>query len=132
MIKAVGTIAQTDVLQHVGMTTGLMTKDVKAVIGAFTCVAAAQVTESGSFKIAGMLDMNLKNKPTCFWRGDSLHGQRWQLRQRTLRGRQHRIADGSCGSEPFVAASIVYGSGAIFSKVQVDAVRMPGLLSQHA
>ena len=44
-----------------------------------------------------MLNMKLENKLACFWRAD-----------------RPMAADGSCGSEPFVAASIVYGSGAVF------------------
>merc|ERR1712185_703738 len=44
-------------------TTGLKTKDVKGVVDAFMGVAVEQVKKSGSFKIAGMLNMKLKNKP---------------------------------------------------------------------
>merc|ERR1711918_22854 len=40
-----------------------MGKDVKGVVDAFMGVAAEQVKKSGSFKLAGMLNMKLKSKP---------------------------------------------------------------------
>merc|ERR1712010_444414 len=62
-MKAGGVMTQTGVFQSVAETTGLKTKDVKGVVDAFMGVAIAQVKTSGSFKIAGMLNMKLKNKP---------------------------------------------------------------------
>merc|ERR1711904_675255 len=62
-MKAGGKMTQTGVFQSVAETTGLKTKDVKGVMDAFMGVAVAQVTKTGSFKIAGMLNMKLKNKP---------------------------------------------------------------------
>merc|ERR1711988_247188 len=61
--KAGGAMTQTGVFQSVAETTGLKTKEVKGVVDAFMGVAVAQVTKCGSFKIAGMLNMKLKNKP---------------------------------------------------------------------
>merc|ERR1719183_151305 len=58
-----GAMTQTSVFQSVAETTGLKTKDVKGVVDAFMGVAVAQVKSSGSFKIAGMLNMKLKKKP---------------------------------------------------------------------
>merc|ERR1712188_330897 len=62
-MKAGGAMTQTGVFQSVAETTGLKTKDVKGVVDAFMGVAVTQVKKSGSFKIAGMLNMKLKNKP---------------------------------------------------------------------
>merc|ERR1712014_355270 len=47
--------------QSVAETTGLKSKDVKGVMEALVGVAADQLKKSGSFKIAGAL--NLKSKP---------------------------------------------------------------------
>merc|ERR1719421_58960 len=58
-----GAITATGVLQSVAETTGLKTKDVKGVVDALMGVAVEQVKKSGSFKLAGMLNMKLKNKP---------------------------------------------------------------------
>merc|ERR1712196_340378 len=62
-MKAGGAITQTGVFQSVAETTGLKTEDVKGVGDAWMGVAVEQVKKSGSFKIAGMLNMKLKNKP---------------------------------------------------------------------
>merc|ERR1711971_510956 len=62
-MKAGGAMTQTGVYQSVAETTGLKTKDVKGVVDAMMGVAAEQVKKSGSFKLAGMLNMKLKNKP---------------------------------------------------------------------
>merc|ERR1719515_580367 len=56
-------LTQTGVFQSVAETTGLKTKDVKSVVDAFMGVAVEQVKKSGSFKLGGMLNMKLKNKP---------------------------------------------------------------------
>merc|ERR1712031_112176 len=62
-MKAGGAMTATGVFQSVAETTGLKTKEVKGVVDAFMGVAVAQVKKSGSFKIAGMLNMKLKHKP---------------------------------------------------------------------
>merc|ERR1740117_1913137 len=62
-MKAGGVLTQTGALQSVAETTGLKTKDVKGVVDALMGVAVAQVKKTGSFKLAGMLNMKLKNKP---------------------------------------------------------------------
>merc|ERR1711896_80483 len=62
-MKAGGAMTQTGVYQSVAETTGLKTKDVKGVVDSFMGVAIEQVKKSGSFKLAGMLNMKLKNKP---------------------------------------------------------------------
>merc|ERR1712124_138347 len=62
-MKAGGAMPKTGVFQSVAETTGLKTKDVKGVVDAFMGVAVEQVKKSGSFKLAGMLNMKLKNKP---------------------------------------------------------------------
>merc|ERR1712144_119758 len=62
-MKAGGVMTQTGVLQSVAETTGLKTKEVKGVVEALMGVAVEQVKKSGSFKVAGMLNMKLKNKP---------------------------------------------------------------------
>merc|ERR1719224_379013 len=61
-MKAAG-MTQSGVYQSVAETTGLKTKDVKGVVDALMGVAAEQVKKSGSFKLAGMLNLQLKNKP---------------------------------------------------------------------
>merc|ERR1739848_215673 len=58
-----GAMTQTAVFQSVAEKTGLKTKDAKGVVDAFMEVAVSQVQKSGSFKVAGMLNMKLKNKP---------------------------------------------------------------------
>merc|ERR1711977_358982 len=58
-----GVMTQTAVFQKVAETTGLKTKDTKAVVEALMTVAASEVKKSGSFKLAGMLNLKLKNKP---------------------------------------------------------------------
>merc|ERR1711964_592547 len=62
-MKAGGAMTQTAVFQSVAETTGLKTKDAKGVVEALMAVAVSQVAKSGSFKLAGMLNMKLKNKP---------------------------------------------------------------------
>merc|ERR1719324_1507498 len=62
-MKAAAGMSQSSVYQSVAETTGLKTKDVKGVVDALMGVAAEQVKKSGSFKLAGMLNMKLKNKP---------------------------------------------------------------------
>merc|ERR1719181_380259 len=61
--KTAGALTASGAYQSVAETTGLKTKDVKGVMDAVMGVAAEQVKKSGSFKIAGMLNMKLKNKP---------------------------------------------------------------------
>merc|ERR1719389_1653845 len=62
-MKAGGAMTQTGVFQSVAETTGLKTKDVKSVVDSLMGVAVEQVKKSGSFKLAGMLNMKLKNRP---------------------------------------------------------------------
>merc|ERR1719359_2816518 len=62
-MKAGGAMTQTAVFTSVAESTGLKTKDVKGVVEALMGVAVEQVKKSGSFKLAGMLNMKLKNKP---------------------------------------------------------------------
>merc|ERR1711866_16779 len=49
--------------QSVAESTGLKTKDVKGAIEAMMSVAATQLKKVGSFKIAGALNLKLKQKP---------------------------------------------------------------------
>merc|ERR1719174_2876208 len=58
-----GGMTQSGAMTAVAETTGLKTKDVKSVVEALMSVAVDQVKKSGSFKLAGMLNMKLKNKP---------------------------------------------------------------------
>merc|ERR1712070_645976 len=62
-MKAGGAMTATGVYQSVAETTGLKTTQVKGIVDAFMGVAVEQVKKSGSFKVAGMLNMKLKNKP---------------------------------------------------------------------
>merc|ERR1712066_378310 len=47
----------------VAETTGLKAKDVKGVVEGIVTVAAEQLKKSGSFKLAGALNLKLKKKP---------------------------------------------------------------------
>merc|ERR1712232_819540 len=56
-------LTATAVYSSVAETTGLKAKDVKAAIEAVIEVAAGELKKSGSFKLAGALNMKLKKKP---------------------------------------------------------------------
>merc|ERR1711865_849215 len=58
-----GAMTQSAVFHKVAETTGLKAKDTKAVVDTLMAVAAAEVKKSGSFKLAGMLNLKLKQKP---------------------------------------------------------------------
>merc|ERR1712170_13535 len=62
MKKASGLTA-TAVYSSVAETTGLKSKDVKAVVEGVIEVAAAELKKNGQFKLAGALNMKLKKKP---------------------------------------------------------------------
>merc|ERR1712185_286875 len=62
-VMKAGALTQTGVFQSVAEKTGLKTKDAKGVVDALMEVAVSQVKTSGSFKLAGLLNMKLKNKP---------------------------------------------------------------------
>merc|ERR1712183_949848 len=47
----------------VGESTGLKSKQVKQCVEAYMALAAAQLKTSGSFKLAGAINMKLKKKP---------------------------------------------------------------------
>merc|ERR1712157_433022 len=47
----------------VAETAGLKPKDVKAAVEGLLAVAAAQLKKQGSFKVAGCVNLKLKNKP---------------------------------------------------------------------
>merc|ERR1719482_2667636 len=57
-----GAMTQTAVFQTVAEKCGLKAKDAKAVVDALMAVAVSEVKKSGSFKLAGMLNMKLKHK----------------------------------------------------------------------
>merc|ERR1711907_296881 len=56
-------MSQTGALAAVAETTGLKMKEVKGVVEAMMSVAVGELKKSGTFKLAGMLNMKLKNKP---------------------------------------------------------------------
>merc|ERR1712093_314450 len=58
-----GGLTATAVFQSVADKCKLKAKDAKAVVDALMAVAVSEVKKSGSFKLAGMLNMKLKNKP---------------------------------------------------------------------
>merc|ERR1712139_433429 len=58
-----GGMSQSGALTSVAESTGPKTKDVRAVVDALMGVAVGELKKSGSFKLAGMLNMKLKNKP---------------------------------------------------------------------
>merc|ERR1740117_1603587 len=61
--KAGAALSQSGALAAVAETTGLKGKDVKAVVEAVMGVAVSELKKNGSFKLAGMMNMKLKNKP---------------------------------------------------------------------
>merc|ERR1719160_736627 len=61
--KASGVMTATQAYSSVAETTGLKAKDVKAVVEGIVGVAAAELKKTGSFKLAGALNMKLKKKP---------------------------------------------------------------------
>merc|ERR1712118_315984 len=61
-MKASG-MSQSGAYTAVAETTGLKTSQLKSVMEALMGVAVAEVKKSGSFKLAGMLNMKLKHKP---------------------------------------------------------------------
>merc|ERR550514_1673639 len=62
-MKTGGAMTQSGAFSSVAETTGMKTKDVKGVVTALMGVAVEQVKKTGTFKVAGMLNMKLKNKP---------------------------------------------------------------------
>merc|ERR1719224_107348 len=58
-----GAMTATAVFQAVADKCGLKAKDAKGVVDAMMAVAVSQVKKSGSFKLAGLLNLKLKNKP---------------------------------------------------------------------
>merc|ERR1712232_1321537 len=53
---------QTAIYKSVAETTGMKTKDVKGAVAAMMDVAAKELKKSGSFKLAGRLNLKLKKK----------------------------------------------------------------------
>jgi len=58
-----GPMTATAAYASVAEATGLKTKDVKGAIEGIMGVAAEQLKKTGSFKIAGMLNLKLKKRP---------------------------------------------------------------------
>ena len=56
-------MSATAAYQSVAESTGLKAKDVKGTVEALISVAADELKKSGSFKIAGALNLKLKKKP---------------------------------------------------------------------
>merc|ERR1711988_496053 len=61
--KGTKVMTATAAYKSVAESTGLKTKDVKGAIEAMMTVAATQLKKVGSFKIAGALNLRLKQKP---------------------------------------------------------------------
>jgi DNA-binding protein HU-beta len=53
----------TAVFSAVAESTGLKSKEIKAVMESYMGVAASELKKNGSFKIAGMINLKLKKKP---------------------------------------------------------------------
>merc|ERR1739845_160250 len=62
-MKVAKAMTATEAYKSVAETTGLKTSQVKQAVEAVVGVAAAQLKKTGSFKIAGMLNLKLKSKP---------------------------------------------------------------------
>merc|ERR1712146_450637 len=63
MKAASGVMTATQAYGSIAETTGLKSKDVKAVVEGIVTVAADQLKKNGSFKLAGLLNLKLKEKP---------------------------------------------------------------------
>merc|ERR1712004_287748 len=63
MKAASGVMTATQAYGSIAETTGLKSKDVKAVVEGIVTVAADQLKKNGSFKLAGALNLKLKKKP---------------------------------------------------------------------
>merc|ERR1719502_259415 len=63
MKAASGVMTATQAFGSVAETTGLKSKDVKAIVEGMVTVAADQLKKNGSFKLAGALNLKLKKKP---------------------------------------------------------------------
>merc|ERR1712096_529970 len=61
--KSGGAMTASQAYGSVAETTGLKSKDVKAVVEAMFSVAAGELKTSGSFKFGGAINMKLKKKP---------------------------------------------------------------------
>ena len=61
--KASNVLTATGVYASTAESTGLKAKDVKAVVEGVVAIAAEQLKKNGSFKLAGALNIKLKNKP---------------------------------------------------------------------
>merc|ERR1712166_1204901 len=61
--KAGAALSQSGALAEVAEKTWVKGKDVKAVVEAVMGVAVSELKKNGSFKLAGMMNMKLKNKP---------------------------------------------------------------------
>merc|ERR1711907_626013 len=62
-MKASGSMTSGAAYSSVAETTGLKSKDVKAVMEGIVQIAAEQLKKNGSFKLAGALNLKLKKKP---------------------------------------------------------------------
>merc|ERR1719389_575350 len=62
-MKASSVMTASAVYGSVAETTGLKSKDVKSVVEGMVALAAEQLKKSGSFKLAGALNLKLKKKP---------------------------------------------------------------------
>merc|ERR1712199_82289 len=62
-MKTSGVMTASQAYGSVAESTGLKSKDVKAVVEGIIGVAADELKKSGSFKLAGALNMKLKKKP---------------------------------------------------------------------
>merc|ERR1712076_130389 len=63
MKAASGVMTVSQAYGSIAETTGLKSKDVKAVVEGIVTVAADQLKKNGSFKLAGALNLKLKKKP---------------------------------------------------------------------
>merc|ERR1719473_2399696 len=60
-----GALTAAGAYSSVAETMGLKPKDVKAAVEGLLVLASAQLKKSGSFKVAGMLNLKLKVKPAA-------------------------------------------------------------------
>ena len=62
-MKSGGVLTQTQVIASVAETNGLKNNQVKDVVDALFGVACAEIKKNGNFKLAGVLNLNLKRRP---------------------------------------------------------------------
>merc|ERR1711924_96518 len=115
------------------MGAGLKPKDVKAAVEGLLAVAAAQLKKQGSFKVAGCVNLKLKNKPATPAKGcQPFHEGAVRIQgkacQQDSKGFAHEKFQGddqlSRSSESKLPAGVVIGPGGRTRQAAWDTVQI--------